>query len=69
MNAPFKIEAAIAPSVGLAHEPIVQFESLTKTFPARRGGAALTALDQVSLTVNRGEIFGVIAAAAPASRR
>lgn len=38
--------------------PIVRFESVTKTFQS--GKKTLTAVDAVDLTIERGEIFGVI---------
>ncbi|MFD9661163.1 methionine ABC transporter ATP-binding protein [Rhodococcus sp. NPDC059968] len=38
--------------------PIVRFESVTKTFQS--GKKTLTAVDTVDLTIERGEIFGVI---------
>src|SRR5690554_4762236 len=41
--------------------PLIELRRVTKTFPGRdRGSAPLTALDAVDLTINEGEIFGII---------
>jgi D-methionine transport system ATP-binding protein len=41
--------------------PIVALHQVTKTFPpARRGAPALTAIDSVDLSIEAGEIFGII---------
>jgi len=47
---------------------LIALERLHKTYPARGGArhAAVTALDDVSLHVQPGEIFGVIGRSAPA---
>jgi D-methionine transport system ATP-binding protein len=41
-------------------EPIVRFERVSRSFAARKGSAAVFALDNLSLEIPRGEIFGVI---------
>ncbi len=41
------------------NDPIIQIERLTKVFSAG-GGESFTALDDISLTVHPGEIFGII---------
>jgi D-methionine transport system ATP-binding protein len=41
--------------------PIIQIDDVTKVFPARATGAEpLTALDNVSIEVEKGDIFGII---------
>ncbi|TWT10602.1 methionine ABC transporter ATP-binding protein [Reyranella sp. CPCC 100927] len=41
-------------------DAIIRFEAVHKAFPARQGGAAVTALEQIDLDVDRGSIVGVI---------
>ena len=41
-------------------DAIIRFEAVHKTFAARQGGLAVTALEQIDLTVERGSIVGVI---------
>lgn len=41
-------------------EAFIRLEGVRKTWPARKDGAAVTALDGVDLTIARGEIVGVI---------
>jgi D-methionine transport system ATP-binding protein len=55
------ISASDAGQADLPGTVHVRLEHVTKTFPARtRGGMPLTALDDVTLEVSRGEIFGII---------
>ena len=54
-----------APSADAA----VVFDGVSKHFPASGTSGAFTALDKVSLTVDRGSITGIMAALALASRR
>lgn len=39
---------------------MIHLQSIEKTYPARGGGASVTALSGIDLTVGRGEIFGII---------
>lgn len=39
-------------------EPVIQLEGISKVFRSRSG--AVTVLDDISLSVRRGEIFGII---------
>ncbi|MFC7440025.1 methionine ABC transporter ATP-binding protein [Laceyella putida] len=39
---------------------MIQIEKVSKTYPARDKGPAVTALDGVTLTVDRGDIFGIV---------
>jgi len=41
-------------------EPMIRLEAVSKHYPARKGSAAVTALSETSLNIDRGEIFGVI---------
>lgn len=69
MNAPLTLAAAVPtlpePSVSAAALPvparsIIRFERVAKTFPARRGHAAVHALSDITLDVPEGAILGVI---------
>jgi D-methionine transport system ATP-binding protein len=39
---------------------MIQIKEVVKTYPARDGGSVVTALDGVTLTINRGDIFGIV---------
>lgn len=39
---------------------MIQIEKVGKTYPARDKGSAVTALDGVSLSIDRGDIFGIV---------
>lgn len=39
---------------------MIEIQHLCKTFPARSGSEEVTALDDINLTINDGEIFGII---------
>lgn len=39
---------------------LIEIDSVTKTYPARRRGHVVTAVDDVSLAIEKGDIFGVI---------
>ncbi len=39
---------------------IIEITGVTKSYPARKGGSAVTAVDDVSLSVEAGEIVGVV---------
>ena len=39
---------------------IIEIEGVTKAYPARKGGGAVTAVDDVSLSIGAGEIVGVV---------
>ncbi|TCW39217.1 methionine ABC transporter ATP-binding protein [Laceyella sacchari] len=39
---------------------MIQIKEVIKTYPARDGGSVVTALDGVTLTINRGDIFGIV---------
>ncbi|MDQ0394196.1 methionine ABC transporter ATP-binding protein [Labrys monachus] len=58
MNAPVRFEAASLPLP--AAEPIVRFDGVCRLFAARRGSPAVRAIDDLTLDVAPGEIFGVI---------
>lgn len=73
MNAPLTLAAAVPtlpePSVSPVVSPaaipaparsIIRFERVAKTFPARRGHAAVHALSDITLDVPEGAILGVI---------
>lgn len=47
------------PELAPAHPPVIRLEAVTKTFNPR-GGRAVSALDDVTLTVGTGEIVGII---------
>ncbi|MEN5084715.1 methionine ABC transporter ATP-binding protein [Bosea sp. TWI1241] len=62
MNAPVK-PAAFGAATAVATPqaaPIIRFEQVGKTYPGRRGQAAVTALRDIDLTVPRGGVVGVI---------
>ena len=40
--------------------PHISLQQVTKAFPASRGGAAVVAVDGVSLAIERGQIYGII---------
>ncbi|WP_434957084.1 ATP-binding cassette domain-containing protein [Labrys sp. La1] len=60
MNAPVRVESLTLPGEVEAVEPIVRFERVSRSFAARKGSSAVFALDDLSLEIPRGEIFGVI---------
>jgi len=60
MNAPVRTDQLIAVEGLQAPTPIIQFESVSKTFRPRGGTETVTALKDVSFTVQRGDMFGVI---------
>ena len=62
MNAPLTLAAPVdtSPDAPAAIRPVIRFERVAKTFPARRGHAAVTALADISLDVPEGAILGVI---------
>ena len=39
---------------------MIRLEAVSKRYPARKESAAVTALSETDLTIDRGEIFGVI---------
>lgn len=39
---------------------MIEIKNLNKTFPSRHGGGTVVALDDINLTINDGEIFGII---------
>lgn len=45
---------------GGGQQPMIGFEQVTKTYPGVGGAAAVTALDDVSLRVERGQVFGIL---------
>ena len=47
------------PSAGAPGEPVIVFDHVSRVFGGKKG-AGVKAVDDVSLTVNRGEVFGVI---------
>ncbi|MDJ1158161.1 methionine ABC transporter ATP-binding protein [Chelatococcus sp. SYSU_G07232] len=59
MNAPV-INAGAGPSGTTPVDALVRFQGVTKTYPARRGSAAVEALAGIDLAVPRGSILGVI---------
>ena len=47
------------PSAGAPGEPVIVFDHVSRVYAAKKG-AGVKAVDDVSLAVNRGEVFGVI---------
>ena len=47
------------PSEGAPGEPVIVFDHVSRVYAAKKG-AGVKAVDDVSLAVNRGEVFGVI---------
>ncbi|RZK90921.1 MAG: ATP-binding cassette domain-containing protein, partial [Methylobacterium sp.] len=43
-----------------ADVPLIRFENVSKTYPARKGAALVTALSGIDLSVPAGTILGVI---------
>ncbi|MGB3719087.1 MAG: phosphate ABC transporter ATP-binding protein [Proteobacteria bacterium] len=60
MNAPVRTEQLIAVEGRQASKPIIEFQGVSKTYRPRGGAETVTALKDVSFTVQRGDIFGVI---------
>jgi len=60
MNAPLGSLALNSSGSAAAVQPMIVFDGVGKIYPARRGGLAVKALDNISLTVARGSILGVI---------
>jgi peptide/nickel transport system ATP-binding protein len=59
------VSAAAAPEHRAGHGPLVELENLSKLFPVRQGVFArgkeyVHAVENVSLTVNRGETLGIV---------
>lgn len=61
MTAPVRVPAPadLGDRLG-ASDALVRLEGIAKTYPARRGAAAVTALDGIDLAVRRGSVLGVI---------
>ena len=59
MNAPVRTEQLIAVEGRQASKPIIEFQGVSKTYRPRGGAETVTALKDVSFTVQRGDIFGV----------
>ncbi|WP_407523917.1 methionine ABC transporter ATP-binding protein [Methylobacterium oryzisoli] len=61
MTAPVRVPvpADLGDRLG-AQDALVRLEGVAKTYPARRGAAAVTALDGIDLAVRRGSVVGVI---------
>ena len=47
------------PSAGAPGEPVIVFDHVSRVYATKKG-AGVKAVDDVSLAVNRGEVFGVI---------
>jgi D-methionine transport system ATP-binding protein len=60
MNAPVRTEALLAATAESAVAPVISFEGVAKAFAGRGAAATVQALDDVSFTVQRGDVFGVI---------
>ena len=61
MTAPVRVPvpADLGDRLG-APDALVRLEGVAKTYPARRGATAVTALDGIDLSVRRGSVVGVI---------
>lgn len=53
-------EAAVTPPPTSGADVVLEFDAATVTYPARHGSPAFRAVDQVSLTVRRGEVLGLV---------
>ncbi|MFC9516795.1 ABC transporter ATP-binding protein [Nocardiaceae bacterium NPDC056970] len=53
-------QAAVAPPSMPDTDVVLEFDAATVTYPARHGSPAFRAVDEVSLTVRRGEVLGLV---------
>lgn len=53
-------EAAVTPPPTSGADVVLEFDAATVTYPARHGSPAFRAVDEVSLTVRRGEVLGLV---------
>jgi len=60
LNAPLTSLAQLSAQPLTIAEPIVSLQGVSKTFAARKGGSAVSALDSIDLSVPRGSVLGVI---------
>lgn len=54
------VEVAVTPPPTSGADVVLEFDAATVTYPARHGSPAFRAVDQVSLTVRRGEVLGLV---------
>ena len=60
MNAPVRFAGAASQLVDAPSEPIVRFDHVSRRFVARKNSETVWALDDLTLDIPKGEIFGVI---------
>jgi D-methionine transport system ATP-binding protein len=60
MNAPVRAEQLTPAGTADLSEPIISFAEVSKTFASRGAGVAVQALDAISFSVGRGDVFGII---------
>lgn len=53
-------QAAVAPPSMPDTDVVLEFDAATVTYPARHGSPSFRAVDQVTLTVRRGEVLGLV---------
>lgn len=53
-------QAAVVPPSMPDTDVVLEFDAATVTYPARHGSPAFRAVDEVSLTVRRGEVLGLV---------
>jgi D-methionine transport system ATP-binding protein len=60
MNAPIPHRDLVAASSHASWNPIIRFEGVSKAFAARGENGAVRALDTITFSVERGDVFGII---------
>jgi len=60
IEAPPPTPSPSAPAVAPAHIPAIETRNLTKIYPGFWSNQRVTALENLNLTVNRGEIYGLL---------
>ncbi|WP_420881091.1 ABC transporter ATP-binding protein [Rhodococcus sp. (in: high G+C Gram-positive bacteria)] len=54
------VEVAVTPPPTSGADVVLEFDAATVTYPARHGSPSFRAVDQVTLTVRRGEVLGLV---------